>query len=119
VISSSQNRSLNAKNWRLCLTLIEEDKLTPVNAGNMDVTRNIRILPIFEESNVDTFLTLFEGLVDLHDWPDSTQCLLLQCVLSGSGAQAYAALGVPESRSYSCGKKALLKTYELVPEAYR
>ena len=73
------------------LALIEEGKSTPINGGNIDVTRYLRLLPKFEESNVDTFFTLFERGADLHDWSDATQCLLLQFVLSGRAAQAYAA----------------------------
>ena len=76
------------------LALIEEGKstpITPINGGNIDVTRYLRLLPKFEESNVDTFFTLFERVADLHDWSDATQCLLLQFVLSGRAAQAYAA----------------------------
>ncbi len=103
------------------LILIEEGKLgptSPVNPDNVDVTKNIRLLPKFVESNVDTFFNLFEHVADLYNWPDVTRCLMLQCTLSGQAAQAYSALGVPESHTYSCVKKAVLKAYELVPEAY-
>lgn len=101
--------------WALERKRLEEGKLesTPGNVahvGNGDITRNIRLLPKFEEANVDTFFTLFERVADLHNWPDATRCLMLQCVLIGRAAQAYTALGVLESRTYPCVKKAVKPT---------
>ncbi|KAL2103158.1 hypothetical protein ACEWY4_000026 [Coilia grayii] len=109
---------------------LERQRLSLVETGNMgssdsgsspsvDITKNIRLLPKFDESDVDTFFNLFERVADLYGWPDATRCLMLQCTLSGRAAQAYSALGLPESRTYSCVKKAVLRAYELVPEAYR
>ncbi|KAL2095450.1 hypothetical protein ACEWY4_010169 [Coilia grayii] len=114
---------------------IERERLAPkrlslIEAGNMgssdsgsspivDITKNIRLLPKFDESDVDTFFNLFERVADLYKWHDATRCLMLQCTLSGRAAQAYSALGIPEIRTYLCVKKAVLRAYELVPEAYR
>ena len=45
--------------------------------------------------------------------------LLLQCVLTGRAQLAYASLSVADSQVYNKVKTAVLKAYELVPEAYR
>ena len=44
---------------------------------------------------------------------------MLQCVLTGEAQEAYCALTVAESKVYLTVKTALLKAYELVPEANR
>ncbi|XP_031433188.2 fibronectin-like [Clupea harengus] len=44
---------------------------------------------------------------------------MLQCVLTGKAQEAYAALSVTDSVSYKSVKEAVLKVYEMVPEAYR
>lgn len=41
------------------------------------------------------------------------------CVLTGRAQEAYLALSDAESRKHSSVKVAVLKAYELVPEAYR
>ena len=44
---------------------------------------------------------------------------MLQCVLTGKAQEAYSALSAVESKVYVPVKAAVLKAYELVPEAYR
>ena len=46
-------------------------------------------------------------------WP-----LLLQSVLKGKVQEAYTALPISEYVNYGCVKNAILKAYELEPEAY-
>lgn len=45
-------------------------------------------------------------------------CLLLQCVLTDKVQGAYSSLSAADSCSYFKIKSAVLKAYELVPEAY-
>uniref|UniRef100_A0A674MJC2 SCAN box domain-containing protein n=1 Tax=Takifugu rubripes TaxID=31033 RepID=A0A674MJC2_TAKRU len=45
--------------------------------------------------------------------------LLLQCVLTGKAQEAFSALSMADSENYNSVKIAVLKAYELVPEAYR
>ena len=52
-------------------------------------------------------------------WPTDQWSLLLQSVLKGKAQEAYTALPISECVDYNCVKIAILKTYELVPEAYR
>ena len=46
-------------------------------------------------------------------WP-----LLLQSILKGKAQEAYTALSISECVDYNCVKNAILKVYELVPEAF-
>jgi len=62
---------------------------------------------------------LFERVAKTRDWPDEDCELMLRCVLSGKSQEAYSSLSLKDSSSYSKIKAAVLKVYELVPEAYR
>lgn len=44
---------------------------------------------------------------------------MLQSVLTGKAAEVYSALGRTESSDYEHVMSVILRTYELVPEAYR
>jgi len=65
------------------------------------------------------FLLLFERVARARDWPDADCALMLQCVLTGRAQSAYSSLCLEDSSSYSKIKSAVLRAYELVPEAYR
>uniref|UniRef100_A0AAQ5ZP60 Gypsy retrotransposon integrase-like protein 1 n=1 Tax=Amphiprion ocellaris TaxID=80972 RepID=A0AAQ5ZP60_AMPOC len=70
-------------------------------------------------SDPDTFFSLFERVANSRGWPDSERVVMLQSVFTGKAQAAYSALGERESRVYKTVKEAVLKAYELVPEAYR
>lgn len=65
-----------------------------------DVANNIRLLPKFSETGVDTFFSLFERLADVMKWPENEQTLILQCVLTGKAQKAYSSLSVRDSQNY-------------------
>lgn len=52
-------------------------------------------------------------------WPKEHWTLLLQCVLVGRAQDLYVSLSVEQSSCYDTVKSAILRAYELVPEAYR
>ena len=52
-------------------------------------------------------------------WPADQWPLLLQSVLKEKAQEAYTALPISECGDYNCVINAILKAYELVPEAYR
>merc|ERR1712208_24059 len=62
---------------------------------------------------------MFERVANVRKWPDSVRTLLLQCVLTGRAQEVYAAMSVADSQNYARVKTAVLKAFELVPEAYR
>ena len=84
-----------------------------------DIIRNLSLLPKFNERDPDTFLSLFERIADTRGWPVTERTLMLQCAFTGKAQEAYAALSNTDSQSYTKVKAAVLKVYELVPEAYR
>lgn len=86
---------------------------------SFDVSTNLRLVPQFNEHDPDIFFSLFERVADTRGWSDAEKTLLLQCILTGKAQEAYCALSVVDSRVYDKVKAAVLKAYELVPEAYR
>ena len=52
-------------------------------------------------------------------WPKENWTLMLQSVLIGKARDVYTQLSVRQSSSYETVKEMILKSYELVPEAYR
>lgn len=75
--------------------------------------------PKFNEREPDSFFSLYEGVADTRQWPESARTSMLQCTLTGRAQEAYSALSSADSKQYSVVKSAVLKAYELVPEAYR
>ena len=81
--------------------------------------RNIRLVPPFQEKEVDKYFAHFEKVADSLNWPKESWVLLLQSVLVGKAQEIYGSLSVEQSSNYEHVKEAILKAYELVPEAYR
>ena len=88
-------------------------------ASVFDPARNIRLVPPFQEKEVDKYFAHFEKVADILNWPKESWVLLLQSVLVGKAQEIYGSLSVEQSSNYEHVKEAILKAYELVPEAYR
>ena len=88
-------------------------------ASVFDPARNIRLVPPFQEKEVDKYFAHFEKVADNLNWPKESWVLLLQSVLVGKAQEIYGSLSVEQSSNYEHVKEAILKAYELVPEAYR
>ena len=88
-------------------------------ASVFDPARNIRLVPPFQEKEVDKYFAHFEKVADSLNWPKESWVLLFQSVLVGKAQEIYGSLSVEQSSNYEHVKEAILKTYELVPEAYR
>ena len=88
-------------------------------ASAFDRARNIRLVPPFQEKEVDKYFAHFEKVADSLNWPKESWVLLLQSVLVGKAQEIYGSLSVEQSSNYEHVKEAILKAYELVPEAYR
>ena len=84
-----------------------------------DVSKNIRLVPPFNEKDVDKYFILFERVATTLKWPKNVWTLLLQCVLSGKAQRVYSSLPAEDSLDFDKVKAAVLGAYELVPEAYR
>ena len=88
-------------------------------ASAFDPARNIRLVPPFQEKEVDKYFAHFEKVADSLNWPKESWVLLLQSVLVGKAQEIYGSLSVEQSSNYEHVKEAVLEAYELVPEAYR
>ena len=88
-------------------------------ASVFDPSRNIRLVTPFQEKEVDKYFAHFEKVADSLNWPKESWVLLLQSVLVGKAQEIYGSLSVEQSSNYEHVKEAILKAYELVPEAYR
>ena len=86
---------------------------------NFDVTKHIRLVPPFQEKEVDKYFLHFEKVAENLNWPKEHWTLLLQSVLIGKAREIYTQLGVEQSHHYETVKELILKGYKLVPEAYR
>ena len=86
---------------------------------NFDVAKHIRLVPPFQEIEVDKYFLHFEKAAENLNWPKEHWTLLLQSVLIGKAHEIYTQLGVEQSHHYETVKELILKGYELVPEAYR
>ena len=86
--------------------------------GNYDLFRHIE-LPPFRETEVDAFFQTFERLATVLNWPKDNWSTLLQCKLTGKAQHVIASLPLADSLDYDVCKSAVLRAYELVPEAYR
>ncbi|XP_067255058.1 uncharacterized protein [Chanodichthys erythropterus] len=84
-----------------------------------DISKQIALVPHFRESEVDTYFAAFERVAAALHWPKEVWCLLLQCRLVGKAQEVCSALSLEESLRYDVVKNAVLRAYELVPEAYR
>lgn len=87
--------------------------------GRLDELDDLKLVPSFNEEDPETFFLLFERLAETRGWSESGRVLLLQRVLIGKAGQAFVALSSVDCARYSEVKAAVLKVYELVPEAYR
>ena len=86
---------------------------------NFDVTKHIRLVPPFQEKEVDKYFLHFEKVAENLNWPKEHWTLLLQSVLIGKAREIYTQLCVEQCHHYETVKELILKGYELVPEAYR
>uniref|UniRef100_A0A674NL88 Gypsy retrotransposon integrase-like protein 1 n=1 Tax=Takifugu rubripes TaxID=31033 RepID=A0A674NL88_TAKRU len=88
-------------------------------ATEFDVAKYIHLVPPFNEGDVDKYFVLFERVATTLKWPRNMWTLLLQSVLDGKAQQVYSSLSPDDCGDYNRVKLAVLRAYELVPEAYR
>ena len=86
---------------------------------SFEVTKQARLVPKFEEANVDGYFAHFERTALSLGWPRECWSMLLQTVMTGKAQRTYATLSTENCADYDLVKAAVLKSFELVPEAYR
>ena len=113
-----QERQYNLKMKEL--EMQDKAKTKPLNLGtHFDVTKHIRLVPPFQEKEVDKYFLHFEKVAENLKWPKEHWTLLLQSVVIGKAREIYTQLSLEQSSDYDKVKEVILKAYELVPEAYR
>ena len=92
---------------------------TAVAKEDFDFTRHVKMVPSFQEHEVEKFFLHFEKIAANLHWLSGARTMLLQTVLIGKAREVYSALSVEQSTDYDLIKSEILRAYELVPEAYR
>ena len=92
-------------------------KSTEEHESSIDVTRHIRLVPKFNEQEVFKYFQMFEKVASSMKWDKSVWPILLQSVITGKAQEIFSALTPDQSADYDYVKSAILKAYELVPEA--
>ena len=69
-------------------------------ASAFDSARNIRLVPPFQEKEVDKHFAHFEKVADSLNWPKESWVLLLQSILVGKAQEIYGSLSVEQSSNY-------------------
>ena len=69
-------------------------------ASAFDHARNIRLVPPFQEKEVDKYFAHFEKVADSLNWPKESWVLLLQRVLVGKAQEIYGSISVEQSSNY-------------------
>ena len=102
------------------LEMQDKVKPKPSDLGtHFDVTKHIRLVPPFQEKEVDKYFLHFEKVAENLKWPKEHWTLLLQSVVIGKAREIYTQLSLEQSSDYDKVKELILKAYDLVPEAYR
>lgn len=109
---------LKAENERLRL---RQDSLQPAVAQGpvFKLGTAQRFVPTFSEKEPEEFFNHFERTAALHSWPKDKWVLLAQSSFVGRGQKVYTSLDNAIAFDYDQVKRAVLKAYRKVPEAYR
>ena len=80
------------------MTVLEmQDKVKPKSLDlgiHFDVTKNIRLVPPFQEKEVDTYFLHFDKVSENLKWPKEHWALLLQSVVIGKAREIYTQLSL-------------------------
>jgi len=83
------------------------------------VENAVRLIPKFQDTDIETFLLSFEKIAALNNFPQDKYTAILQAHLTGKALKVFTELTTEECRNYQTLKKALLTAYAVVPEVYR
>ena len=86
---------------------------------SFNVTANVKLVPPFQEKDLDAYFSTFEHVALTCEWPRDKWTILLSTTLKGKAQVCYANLEPEAKQNYESVKIAILQTYELVPEKHR
>lgn len=96
----------------------QESQRQRAHEVRFDLEKCFKLMPRFCPEQVDAFFDTFERIAAERQWPEDEWVTLVRRELTGKAQEAYAALNATVN-DYASVKKAILRAYELVPEAYR
>lgn len=79
----------------------------------------VKLVPRFNENDIESFLVTFEKIAQLNAWPENKYAAVLQAHLSGKALKIFSELTTEQCQNYQTLKAALLTAYAVVPEVYR
>ena len=89
---------------------MEKDKLEKQGSSGasshsgFDATKNIRLVPKFEEKEVDKYFLHFEKIAESLKWPKESWTLLLQSVFVGKAREICSSLSIEQCQNYDAVK---------------
>ena len=102
--------------WRMA-QLKKEDNDSPWKKFNP--AKVLPLVPTFVETEVNEFFVSFEIAANRLKWPKEHWASLIHCRLTGKARKVFNGLTPEQAQDFNTLKNAILKVYELVPEAYR
>lgn len=78
-----------------------------------------RMAKLEDSDDIEHYLTTFETLADMHQWPKEDWAVRFIPLLSGKARSAFVAMNPLQTRDYDQVKAAILKKYEINAETYR
>ena len=108
------------RDWELKLKELElrEKELNlkksgPIDPSSADIKVKVKLPKFIEGQDIEVFLTSFERLAIVHNWPKNQWPVHLIPQLSGKALEAYSRMSLIESNDYDAVKKAILERYGL------
>ena len=90
-----------------------------MSQDQFNISSAMKLVPQFDEKNVAEFFIAFEKIASKLQWPEVMWTTLVQSRLTGKAQKVYVSLKDDISSDYSSVREIILKSYKLVPEAYR
>ena len=104
---------------KLDISMAEQSKCSNASVPAFCVDTAIKFIPKFTEDDVDTFLTSFERIAALHQWPKEQYAAILHAHLSGKALNVLNELSLDDCQDYDKLKSSILTAYAVVPEVHR
>lgn len=111
-----EEKQAERERYRIDHGVVDRLVVSSAVPGSVDSSK---LVPEFDEAHVSDFFARFEKVALGAKWPRDKWSTLVRIVLKGKALRAYDVLTVEEAGDYEILKQAVLRTYELRPEAYR
>ena len=119
VMVAEENRAIERERRALEKEKNDLERQRQSLEGVFNLTKALPMVPKFDAAQVEAFFEIFERLAAQRKWPYESWVTLIAPNLTGEAQKAYVNLEQPDGEDYAAVKAAILRTYELVPEAYR